>query len=359
MDRRLPPSQRDRSDLASLLRQTDRLARSQAGPGFLGGRLATPQPVPSSEYADSLLDDDDGDDAEPTDTPIWEDSDRYRLAAADVTRGSFRHQLIHTDVVDAYEFNAMVNGVSMDPSRYSLDPTAGVVHVQLGGWEAAGELFRFLYAYTGGADIDDPPGTPVAVTVVGTRFAHSDWTSIAWPAGSQASDLFMLAQIARTSATNTCTDTRARQTAVGIVGGVDTAKIWIGTVTDPLTPLVAAGVHLGGVQEAGYGLLVLRPASPIEFDLERLTDSGSYAGGAGTLPGPTGDGSGVVGVGFAMAGIGGTSPSTWSAPYGFVNDAGTYSRVSFALTSQAEPGAVGPISAADNWRAFAIGLGLA
>ena len=134
MSSRIPPSQRDRNDLAAALRQTDRNVKSNSGPGFFGGRLAFPQPVPGSAYVDALFDDDDGGGTEEeVDSPTWEDRDRYVLTSADVARGHFRHQLMHTEIVADREFNVLMNGASLDPSRYSLDAENGVVVVALTG----------------------------------------------------------------------------------------------------------------------------------------------------------------------------------------------------------------------------------
>lgn len=324
MTRRLPPSQRDRDTLAAALRQTDRLARSQAGPGFYGGRLALPQPVPGSGYTESLIDDDDGDEQPDTEAPIWEDRDRHRLTSTERTAGYFRHQLLHTDIVEAYEFTVLLNGVALDPSRYSLDPVAGIVVVTLTGWERPGYRYRFLYAYTG-AEVD-PLLEPVPVSYVVAASAANGPTSIAFPAGVQAGDIAIAVAFGRIAGNPRITD--ARFTVHPDISMAGTNRVVIGTwVLDTASPTPAGIIapDLGGVQDGVGMLYVVRPSRPI-VPLDDITDSGDQAvGGTFSIPGFDEASGGVAilctigGIGGAYGwGLSGTNVASTPSSYGLI-----------------------------------------
>ena len=308
MTRRLPPSMTDRDNLAAALRQTDRLARSTAGPGYLGGRLAFPQPVPGSAYTDALIDDDDGDtDGEDTGLPTWEDSDRHVLTAAEQAAGYFRHDLLHTGIVESYEFTAYLNGVALDPSRYSLDPVNGTLVVTLTGWERAGYHYRFVYAYTG--EEVDPGLEPVTVTYVGYNYGISP-TSIPFPGGVRVGDLAVAVANARVAGDPRIPDTRFDAQAVTMGPNRVVIGTWVvdgGNFGDPVSPSAVSLIapDLGGVQDGVGMVYVVRPARSVPFlDPDGITDTGDKGIVTFTIPGFD-DASGAVEVLTTQGGIGG------------------------------------------------------
>lgn len=355
MSSRIPPSQRDRNNLAAALRQTDRQVRSLSGPGYFGGRLGIPQPVPGSAHLDALLDDDDGDgtDAD-VDSPIWEDRDRYVLTAADVTRGYFRHQLLYREIVEKYEFTAYVNGVALDPAVYSLDAVNGIVIVTLEGWEQAQEAYRFQYAYTGD-ELEPEPGPPpgvVGFSSVGStsnRALSGSRATEAWPTGTRASDLFVLGLI---GASPNCADPRATQVGADVPIWDCACAVFTGPVTNPATPISFS------VGSGGWGwttmLMVIRPDSPIDFDTSRRVIG---TNGSAPIPGLSGTGSGAVAIAFSAAGIGGSYGWHWPLPWETVDFEGSYFYIDAAI-QRAETIGGTPALTSYQSKAFVLGLGL-
>lgn len=357
---------RDRNDLAAALRQTDRLARSQAGPGYLGGRLALPQPVPGSDYTDALIDDDDGDSGvEDTDQPTWEDSDRYRLTATDIARGYFRHQLLHTEVVAAYEFTVLLNGNALDPSRYSLDPVAGVVIVSLAGWERARYRYRFLYAYTG-EDVE-PEAAPEPVAVPYTFVGSESWrygTSQALPGGTALHDLLLVGVTGTDPEATNLTDPRMTlrwtSDAYGSAWGTTYTSVYTGKADD-LSAVTFPEVTGLGFDRVGL-LLAFHPDTPIDWDARLAALTVPDHGGSGSIPALGGPGSGailVVGAGGFIGGAYGTY--TWPPGWDHLAQKdNSYQSVQAAMTDDSSPGVLPYVwtDPVDEWVACAVGLGL-
>lgn len=350
MSSRIPPSQRDRSNLAAALRQTDRQVRSLSGPGYFGGRLGIPQPIPGSTHLDALLDDDDGDGTEANvDSPVWEDRDRYALSTADVVLGYFRHQLLHTEIVEEYEFTAYLNGVALDPSRYILDPVNGVVIMTLAGWEKKGFRYRFVYAYTG---IDTSvPLTPTTFSKVGATSSHAlsgNNTTLAWPAGTQAGDLFALGLIAGSVS---CSDSRAKPVGAHKPMWSDAeAAVWAGEVGNPATAMTFNAV---GAASWGWAsmLYVIRPADPVGWSSHAVSGADATI----TIPGISGDVSGAVGMAFSAGGIGGSYGWSWPSPWTGRSSEGTYFVIETDLQVAEE---IAPTGALTTYQSYAWVLGV-
>lgn len=290
-----------------------------------------------------------------------EPDDPHTLTDDEIAAGSFTHTLAHSGIAFDRALLCLVNGVAYPPGALDIDSEDGIVTVTLGGWETTGEAVWFDYWYRQGpvaqALPPDPPapGEPVPFVKVGAHMGRGvTITSVSFPDGTQAGDLFIYAANNRASATSTCDDARA-SVVVDENYDLNTARIWSGVVTDPTTPLSVHLTNLGGVQQAVFGLLVLRPDSPIGIDMSQIADSELQ--GTGPIPGLAGPVSGAVGVGFSYAGIGGTGTHLWPSPWvGYVTN-GTYARVSF-VTQDSESIAETPALTTDPWRGFALGLEL-
>lgn len=371
--RRLPPSQRDRDSLAAMLRQTDRLARSQAGPGFYGGRLALPQPIPGSDYTDALIDDDDGDSDDDADLllPVYEPYDPLTRAevAAGVSAGVIRHQLAHAGIVEDRAIRCHVNASEYPPTALEVDSENGVATLVLGGWETAEEAIWFEYWYhdqtvndaTIPAPVPPPDPEPVNFTVIGYTSGDGAHSAVPFHGGAAEGDLFLYACSAVLSGqTNECADARVTAQVVNAALSSCSVRAWVGTVTDPSTALAAhATQYTNGASETGWALLVIRPDTPTDWDLTKITDSGNQ--GSGSIPGMSGV-SGAVGLGFSRGGLGGGGAHSWPAPWvtGAMNHlGGTYAVISFA--TQVNSGTIAAVPAIepdDPWRGYLLGVAL-
>lgn len=287
--------------------------------------------------------------------------DPHTLTDAEIVSGSFTHQLAHTGIAFDRALLCFVNGVAYGPSNLNIDADSGVVTVTLGGWETVDEDVWFDYWYQKGpiaaAITPDPPPTPEAVnfSIVGSTGAHNNpsTTSAAWPADTEAGDLFVYACIARNTFTNACPDARA-DLAVDEVLSVFNLRAWCGTVSDPSTPLVIHNTGSAGTSETSWQLMVVRPERPVVWDPSKISDSGAQ--GTGDVPGLSGV-SGALGVGFAIGGLGGADPADWSSPWTGNINTGIYNMVSTAIQVNGTVAAT-PALSTDQWRGFALGVGL-
>lgn len=283
---------------------------------------------------------------------FWETP--YTLTSADITAGTATIPLTYRPDPTSTElwWRRVLQDYGTD---YTVNAAAQTITLPLGSFCQAGDTVPIHYRYRTGLAKPDPVTT--TFTVVGSTVNHGfNATSIAFPAGTRAGDLFVYAATTRAAATNTCTDTRATA-LVNQSMGLNTVKIWGGTVSSPGTDLTIATQDLGGVQEANWGLLVVRPDIPVSFDPALIVDSGTQ--GSGNIPALTGPASGAIGVGFDISLV--VPPLVWQSPPWTlaVNSPGSFSQVCFVTqqnTSIAATPALAPT--ADAWRGFVIGLGL-
>lgn len=296
----------------------------------------------------------------------FEADDSYTLTAADITAGAATIPLSHRPIDESLKL--WWRTTFQPPTEYTVNASAQTVTMPLGSFVAEGDSIRVHYAYRRGLA---PVGvSPVSFTQVGYTVGYgSDATTIAWPAGTQAGDLFIYAALNRTTGRNACADSRAtlwQEQSLASPNGVgNTVRIWRGTVASPGTPLTIDSQFIGGASQNPHGLLVIRPERTTDWAPTKVGDSGEHLGNTGSVPGLTGV-SGAVGVAFTAGETGGSWDPTWTAPWvpawtpGSVLN-GTYQRIAFATQVATDPAASGALvtssgSPITRWRGFALGV---
>lgn len=202
--------------------------------------------------------------------------------------------------------------------------------------------------------------TPYFIGVTEWGDNASPHTSLALPAATQTDDFLVVALIGSNAAS--CSDSRMTNVWTGSQGGRP-AGVWVGRATtlSALTINVTNNATAFGQYTAG-GVWAFRDQrdKKIYLDPTRVADSGSFAGGSGTLPALPRYGSGAIAVEFSTAGIGGAyGTSSWTgytvaggeADGGYVVIDVGYSQ-SKVIASQPAP----QHNTAASWRGIVVGL---
>lgn len=278
----------------------------------------------------------------------FEADDFYVLTSTDITAGTATIPLSHRPVDESVKL--WWRTVAQEPTEYTVNVSAQTIALPLGSFAAAGDRIWVHYAYRTGLAKQTGPVDFVEVGHTDTSSTFGSITTLAWPAGTQSGDLFVLGLIAGTVS---CTDSRATQVGSDVPIWVDAeCGVWVGQVGNPATPLTLSGTAATSWGSSGQ-LYVLRPDSPISFDGRSVTgvDARNPIGGL------SGSGSGAVGVAFSAAGIGGSFGWSWPSPWASQHPVGTYFVVNIALQSSPTTGSTAALTTYES-RAWVLGLGL-
>jgi hypothetical protein len=282
----LPPSRRDTigppkrnvSDLAALVRHNTSWLRS-IDPGILGGRFATPRPVPSG--TPQLVGDDSG--ADGLDNP-WEWGDRLTVTGGGQQTFTLTYEPVPESLVIRWHPNGRAPIIQID-ERWSLSGQI-VTIPDPGGDIAVGDVFSAQYQYLPQeADSFDP------ATVLLRGESHNSGgngpglSNLALPLGTQPGDLLFLEGGGNTGALFTVTDSRLTQISPGV---------WIGWVTsaDPIgVSAVGAFGNFWSVAAATFSTNASGWGTPAASTVTSVTDGSSVA-----IPQ-------ISGIGAALCGI--------------------------------------------------------